>query len=143
MLPAARGEIACASPAMGEFETSGILGAYVDSVGEKFCNEASLGGTVISDFMRVAQGTRLELLVPGEVSPVVKELKLALEVSGIAGLSCDGQEGKLAEVLGQIVAKKHGKEVEGLREFSNLSLSARLVGGSNQQVRVSRIINEA
>ena len=30
-----------------------------------------------------------------------------MEVSGIAGLSCDEQIGKLKEVLGQLVAKKH------------------------------------
>jgi hypothetical protein len=30
-----------------------------------------------------------------------------MEVSGAAGLSCDGQIGKLKEVLGHLVAKKH------------------------------------
>jgi hypothetical protein len=80
--------------------------------------------------------------VSGEASPTTKDLKLMLEVSKIAGLSCDGKEGKLVEVLGQNVAKKHGKGVEGSREFSNLSFLAGLVGGSNQQVKVSRIINE-
>jgi hypothetical protein len=115
----------------------------VDLTREKFYDKASLGGAILSDFAQVAQGIGPELSVSREASPAAKELKLALEVNGIAGLSCDGNEGKLAEVLGQIIAKQHGKGVEGLREFSNLSFSAWLVGGSNQQVRVSRIINEA
>ena len=42
-------------------------------------------------------------------SPASKELKLVWEVKGIAGLSCDGQEGKLKDVLGKLVANKHGK----------------------------------
>jgi hypothetical protein len=40
-------------------------------------------------------------------SQEAEELKLAMEVSGIAGLSYDKQIGKLNEVLGQLVAKKH------------------------------------
>jgi hypothetical protein len=47
-----------------------------------------------------------------------------MEFKGIVGLSCDGQEGKLADVLGQLVVEKHGKgasSLAGLREavFSN------------------------
>jgi hypothetical protein len=121
---------------MGVSKTSGILEAYVDSVREKYCDEASLRGVVLSYCLRVAQGIRLELLTRGEVplvvnkdSPAAKELKIALEVSRIAGLSCDGQERKLTEVLGQIIAKKHGKEAEGSRDLSFL---VGLDGGSNQ-----------
>jgi hypothetical protein len=45
----------------------------------------------------------------GALSLASKELKLVWEVKGIAGLSCDGQEGKLKGVLGQLVANKYGK----------------------------------
>jgi hypothetical protein len=60
----------------------------------------------------------------GEESRTTKDLRLVMEVRGIVGLSCDGQEGKLADVLGQLVAEKHGKGASllaGLREagFSN------------------------
>ena len=72
----------------------------MDSAGGKFCDEASLGDAVLSDFMRVTQGTKPKLLALGEVSTTKKELKPAFKVSGITGPFCDGQEGKLAEVLG-------------------------------------------
>jgi hypothetical protein len=35
-------------------------------------------------------------------------MKTAWAVKGIAGLTCDGQEGKLEEVFGQIVEDKFG-----------------------------------
>jgi hypothetical protein len=43
------------------------------------------------------------------VSPASKDLKLAWNLKGTAGISCDGQEGKLKEVFGQIVADKYGE----------------------------------
>jgi hypothetical protein len=60
--------------------------------------------------LRVTQ----DLLAVKEDSPAAKELKFTLNVSGIAGLSCDRQEWKLAGILGQIIAKKYGKEGEDL-----------------------------
>jgi hypothetical protein len=45
------------------------------------------------------------------VSPTSKDLKLVWVVKGTAGLSCDGQEGKLKQVFGQIVAENMGKEL--------------------------------
>jgi hypothetical protein len=57
-----------------------------------------------------------------------------LEVRGIVGLSCDGHEGKLTDVLGQIVAKKHGKGV---------SSSAGYDEDNNMRLRDNCIINEA
>jgi hypothetical protein len=65
----------------------------VDLAREKFYYEASLGGAILFDFARDAQGIGPKLLVSGEASPTTKELKLMLEVSKIAGLSCDGKEG--------------------------------------------------
>jgi hypothetical protein len=41
-------------------------------------------------------------------SPAVKEMKRVWEVREIVGLSSDGQDGKLKDTLGQIVANKHG-----------------------------------
>ena len=66
-------------------------------------------------------------------SHAAKEVKFTLEVNGIAGLSCGGQERKLAGALGQIIAQKYGNAVEE-------SLGA--IGGSNQQVRGSNIIDQ-
>jgi hypothetical protein len=43
------------------------------------------------------------------VSPASKDLKLAWNLKGTAGISYDGQEGKLKEVFGQIVAGKYGE----------------------------------
>jgi hypothetical protein len=49
-------------------------------------------------------------------SEEAEELKLTLEVGGIAGMTCDGQVGHLKEVLGQLVAEKHGKGIGGERD---------------------------
>jgi hypothetical protein len=45
----------------------------------------------------------------GSASPVVIDLKFVWDVKGIAGMSDDGQEGKLKGVLGQIVDNNYGK----------------------------------
>ena len=42
-------------------------------------------------------------------SPASKDLKLVWNLKGIAGISCDGQEGKLKEIFGQIVVDKYGE----------------------------------
>jgi hypothetical protein len=42
-------------------------------------------------------------------SPISKTLNLVWDVKGTAGISCDGKEGKLKEVFGQIVADKYGE----------------------------------
>jgi hypothetical protein len=42
-------------------------------------------------------------------SPVSKTLNLVWNVRGTAGISCNGQEGKLKEVFGQIVVDKFGE----------------------------------
>jgi hypothetical protein len=41
-------------------------------------------------------------------SHAVKDMKMAWAVKGTAGITCDGQEGKLKQVFGQIVADKFG-----------------------------------
>jgi hypothetical protein len=130
MLMADRGENTRERPAMGWSKQSGILGAYGNVVGEKLDDVASLGVAVSSDSLRVAQDSLAAKLD----SPAAEELKLTLEVNGIAGLSCDGQVRKLARALGQIIAQKHGIVVEELTGFN---------GGSNQQVRGSNIVYEA
>jgi hypothetical protein len=58
--------------------------------------------SLLEDIERKDQGK-------GALSLASKELKLVWEVKGIAGLPCDGQEGKLKGVLGQLVANKYGK----------------------------------
>jgi hypothetical protein len=47
----------------------------------------------------------------GTDSPISKDLNLVWKVKGTAGMSWDGQEGKLKQVFGQIVADKHGEGV--------------------------------
>jgi hypothetical protein len=111
-------------------DQAGILRAFVNVAGEKIGDMVPLGDAEMFGFLRVAQ----VLLAAKEGLPVAKELKLALEVSGLVGLSCDGQERKLVGALGQIIAQKYGKEVE---EFSGLNEEY------NQRVRGSNIVNEA
>jgi hypothetical protein len=92
-------------------DLSGILVAFVNMVvGENSGDVATLDEVDLSVIMRVTH----DLLAAKEDSPVARELKRALEVSGITGLSCDGHERKLVGVLGQIIAKKYGKEGEEL-----------------------------
>jgi hypothetical protein len=45
----------------------------------------------------------------GVVSPISKDLNLVWKVKGTAGMSWEGQVGKLKQVFGQIVADKHGE----------------------------------
>ena len=109
----------------------GILGAFVNvAEGEKIGEVTPLDEMDLSVIMRVMQ----DMLVGKEDSPVARELKHVLEVSGIAGLSCDGQVRRLAGVWGQIIAKKYGKEGE---QLSDLNVE------DNQQVRGSNFVNEA
>jgi hypothetical protein len=89
----------------------GILGTFVNMVGgEKRGVVTPIDEVDQAVILRVTQ----DLLAVKEDSPVAKELKFTLDVSGIAGLSCDRQEMKLAGILGQIIAKKYGKEGEDL-----------------------------
>ena len=67
-------------------------------------------------------------------SHAAEELKFTLEVCKFAGLSCEGQERKLAGALGQIIAQKYGNSVEELPGA---------IGGSNQQVGGSNVIYES
>jgi hypothetical protein len=78
-------------------DTQGILGAFVNMAeGEKIGVVTPLDEVDTSVILRVTQD-----LLSGKVdSPAARELKLALEDSGTAGLSCDGQVRKLAGVLG-------------------------------------------
>jgi hypothetical protein len=108
----------------------GILGAFVNVVeGEKIGVVTPLDKVDMSVIMSVTQ----ELLAGKEDSPIAMDLKLVLEDSGIAGLSCDGQMRKLAEVLGQIIAKKYGENEEHLSGF-NVE--------DNHQVRGSNFVND-
>ncbi|KAE8099742.1 hypothetical protein FH972_017698 [Carpinus fangiana] len=86
MLLADRGENARERPEMGLSEQSGILGAYMTVVGEKLDDGASLGDAVLCDSLWANQDSLAAKLD----SPAAEELKLALEASGLAGLSCDG-----------------------------------------------------
>jgi hypothetical protein len=89
----------------------GILGAFVNVVeGEKIGVVTPLDKVDMSVILSVTQ----DLLAGKEDSPYAMDLKLALEDSGIAGLSCDGQLRELAGVLDQIIAKKYGNNGEHL-----------------------------
>jgi hypothetical protein len=97
-----------------ECDQASILGAFVHEVREKIGGMVSLGKADMADFIRTAQ----VLLAEKEDSPVAKELKLVLEVIGLTGLSCDGQEGRLVGVLGQIIVQKYRKAREELSGFN-------------------------
>jgi hypothetical protein len=94
---------------LGEHEESGLLGGMVNQGKENPGVEGTLpqfeAGNLSEE--QLVQGT-------GPVSPASKEVKFVWDVKGIAGLSCGGQEGKLKEVLGQLVAKKYGKGASSL-----------------------------
>jgi hypothetical protein len=89
----------------------------------------------------------------GVLSPISKELKLALEVSLVTGISCDGLEEKKAEVFEGVIAKNHGKVgasqwgKKGLREVSNLHTTMNYEGGSvfrdRERARANRSCYEA
>ena len=98
--------------------------------GEKIGVVTPLDELDLSVIMRVMK----DLLEGKEDSLAAKELKLVLEVNGIAGLLCDGQVRRLAEVLGQIIAKKYRKEEVQLRGIN---------AKDNQQVRGTDFVNKA
>jgi hypothetical protein len=82
--------------------SAGILGSTPNS--SKIVLESEFGAV------------SLGLGSPGASSGEAEELKLALEVGGIVGMTCDGQVGHLKEVLGQLVAEKHGRDFGGARD---------------------------
>jgi hypothetical protein len=97
--------IARATLAMDEPETTGLQGELEAQAGENTCVEDSSSQidvvVLAGDIEQKEQGQEL-------MAPALEDLKLAWEVKGIAGLSWDGQEGKLKDVLGQLVTNKSG-----------------------------------
>jgi hypothetical protein len=117
------------TPQLGDMP--GILGTFVNMAeGEKIGVVTPLDEVDTTVILRVTQ----DLMSGKEDSPAARELQLALEDSGIAGLSCDGQMRKLAGVLGQIIAKKYGLEGEQQGGFFE---------GDIHQVRGSMFVNDA
>jgi hypothetical protein len=117
------------TPQLGDMP--GILGTFVNMAeGEKIGVVTPLDEVDTSVILRVTQ----DLMSGKEDSPAARELQLALEDSGIAGLSCDGQMRKLAGVLGQIIAKKYGLEGE---------QQGGLLEGDIHQMRGSMFVNDA
>jgi hypothetical protein len=99
-------ETAKDTEAMGEPKATGLKGEMEVQVGENSCDEEAPSQIEVESLPEdIEQKDQRKL----EISPVSKELKLVWEVKGIAGLSCDGQEGKLKGVLGQLVANKYGE----------------------------------
>ena len=106
----------------GELSSAGLLGkfSYVNWAAGEGSGKASQvkGGSLVD---QVGVNLRDEVpLLQSEVAGVSEdfeqddqgqELKFIWGVREIAGLSCDGQEGKLKAVLGQLVDNKQGKGV--------------------------------
>jgi hypothetical protein len=94
-----------ATLAMDEPETTGLQGELKVQAGENTCVEDSSSQIEVvvmaEDIERKEQGQE-------SMAPASKDLKLVWEVKGIAGLSWDRQEGKLKDVLGQLVTNKSG-----------------------------------
>jgi hypothetical protein len=112
-------------------DVSDVLGALVNMVGgEKRGDVVPIDEMDRSVILRVTQ----DMLAVKEDSPVAKELSFTIDVSGIAGLSCEGKVRKLAGILGQIIAKKYGKEGE---DLSGLNAE------HNQQVTGSNFVYDA
>jgi hypothetical protein len=69
----------------------------LDSLGESLSCHLDSGG--VSEVPHVTVG---EVTKELEVSPIMKELSLVMEVSRVVGLSCDGHEGLQEDVLSEL-----------------------------------------
>jgi hypothetical protein len=87
-------------PVLGEQEESGLVGGK-EIQGDEVDSMIQFDAAVFSEELP-DQGTEPD-------SPASKVLKLVWDVKGTAGISCDGQVGKLKEVFGQLVDIKYGK----------------------------------
>jgi hypothetical protein len=88
---------------LGEPEELGCVGG----MGNQEEESQRVGGNVSQLEMEILPEELLDQGMDLE-SHASKDKKLAWVVKGTAGLSCDGQEGKLKQVFGQIVADKYG-----------------------------------
>jgi hypothetical protein len=103
-----------------EHEESDLFGGLEDKGAENSVIEGSLleVEAVVPSEEQSVQGT-------GSDSPAVIDLKFVWDVKGFAGLSDDGQEGKLKGVLGQIVDNNYGKGIslsDGVGDDGNMRL---------------------
>jgi hypothetical protein len=89
---------------LGEHEELGLWGV----MGNQENETPGVEGTISQHEVEISFE---EQPVQGMVlaSPASKVFKLAWEVKGTAGMSWDGQDGKLKQVFGQIVADKYGE----------------------------------
>jgi hypothetical protein len=86
-------------------EESVMEGSVADDLlGESSSCHPDSGG--VSEGLPMTVG---EVNEESESSPVIKELPLVKEISGFAGLSCDGQEGLQEECFKRILVEKHEK----------------------------------
>ena len=86
----------------------------VSSEGVNSCDAASRSQHSAAVLSVIGSGTEYSGMGMSRASsPEAEELKLAMEVGVIVGLSCEGQIGKLEEVLGQLVAEKPAKGIGG------------------------------
>ena len=94
---ASKGELASCS----DSSSLGILSTYSHNV---------------MDVSEIGSGVESSEMGRSRATPQVEEkLKLLMETGGVAGLSCERHVGKLEEVLGQLDAKKQGRDTRGER----------------------------
>jgi hypothetical protein len=108
------------SSVRGEHEESDLFGGLEDKGAENYDIEGSLleVEAVIPSEEQSVQGT-------DSASPAVIDLKFVWDVKGFAGMTDDGQEGKLKGVLGQIVDNNYGKGTslsDGVGDDGNMRL---------------------
>jgi hypothetical protein len=96
------GQTACVDSDPGVQEL-GCLGGMGSQEEENTIIEGSISQCNTEDFPEAFEEQGLDL-----GSPASKDLKWAWAVKGTAGLTCGGQERKLVQVFGQIVADKYG-----------------------------------
>jgi hypothetical protein len=87
---------------LAEHEEQGLLGG----MGNQENETPGVGGTESQLEGEIAPEEQLDQEMVS-VSPASKDLKLVWKVKGTAGMSWDGQEGKLKQDFGQIVAAKY------------------------------------
>ena len=78
----------------------------VDDSGHDLRSLGSLGESLPVTILKRKVGVMIKEM---DASPIMRNLKLAVEVGNIVGLSCDGKEGMQVDCLKQIVIEKHGK----------------------------------
>jgi hypothetical protein len=105
----------CVSPGTGKpdetISKGGLEESYVEDTVDEYGHDVrSLGLMGESPLVTILKRKAGVMNAEMEVLPtIMRNLKLAVEVGNIVGLSCGGQEGMQMDCLKQVVMENHGK----------------------------------